>query len=361
MMGAIFAILAILAAILVILLYQVTPLGNGGRARSQEWIHVTSNASLVHVGSNDSFASTKEGTQAAKFVLDFLKTNNPQSAKSALKTYDLLIPVENYGGEYTTLKWFVQTLLLSDKEREKILSDKFVANFYQFFTENDFARLKEYLERKYDIVKYSDRGTTSGEERKVVLEDTILFNNPTREDWEKTSKILKFIHLKPGQTVADIGSGPGYFSTKFSQMVGEKGKIYAIDTVQQHLDYINNYTKKSGINNIQTVKTEGDTIGFPENRQVDMAFMCSLYHNVYGMSKTDERNRFIESIYKAVNKDGTLIVIDNALVKDSELPYHGPYIAKELIIAQLKYYGFRYVKDEFPVPQRYVLMFKKDA
>jgi SAM-dependent methyltransferase len=361
MTGSVLGILFLLAAILAILLYQVTPLGYQGRERSPEWIHITANSSLVHVGSNDSFASTKEGTQAAKLVLKFLETKQPETAQAAINIYNQLIPVENYGGEYTALKWFVQTLLAPDNVKKQTLADNFVASFYNFFGENDFARLKEYLQRKYDLAELADHNTIVGQERKAVLEDTILFNNPVREDWEKTSKLIQFIDLKPNQKIADIGSGPGYFSTKFSQLVGEGGKVFAIDTVQAHLDYIDNFTKKYNITNIDTVKTEGDTIGLPENGQVDVAFLCSLYHNIYAMSKTDERNRFVESIFGALKKDGTLIVIDNAMVKDTELPYHGPYIAEELIISQLKHYGFRFVKQYSPVPQRYALIFTKDA
>jgi predicted methyltransferase len=359
--GIALLILFMLAAILAIALYNATPIGNWGKARSPDWIHITSRSSLVHVGSNDSFATTKEGTQAAKLLLDALENDKPKSAKAASNYYDQLIPVENYGGEYTALQWFCQYILASDEAKQKLLSDRFVANFYNFFAENNYARLKEYLQRKYEIGELADLDTQTGLDRKAVLEDTILFNNPRRDEWENTSKIINALKLKPGQTIADIGSGPGYFSTKFAALVGDKGHVYAIDTVQDHLNYIDNFSKKYGIKNIETVKTEGDTLGLSPKQQVDVAFLCSLYHNIYAMSKTDERNKFVESLNKALKQDGSLFVIDNAMVKESEIPYHGPYIAKELVVAQLKYFGFHLVRESAPVAQRYILEFKKDA
>lgn len=41
------------------------------------------------------------------------------------------------------------------------------------------------------------------------------------------------------------------------------------------------------------------------------------------------------------------------------LPYHGPYIAKELIIAQMLNYGFDLLRQYQHIPQRYLLVFKK--
>lgn len=354
----IFAVLFILAAIFALLLYNTTSPINQSRLNSPERFEITSKAALIHVGSNDSFAITQDGIQAGQMVLDFLETKKPNYAQTAIQVYKRLIPVENYGGEYSTLQWFCEYLLAADNQKKQILSNKFDASFYEFFAENDFARLKEYLKRKYKLENFPDQDTEAGKNRLAVLEDTILFTNPKREEWEKTSKIISVLNLKPGQAIADVGSGPGYYTFKFSELVGNKGNVFAIDTVQEHLNYINNVNQKYGIRNIKTINTTGDTIGVSEN-QADVVFLCSLYHNIYAMSRESERESFVNSINKALKKNGKLLVVDNALVKESELPYHGPYIAKELIIGQFKYYGFRLVAEHAYIPQRYILEFKK--
>jgi hypothetical protein len=40
------------------------------------------------------------------------------------------------------------------------------------------------------------------------------------------------------------------------------------------------------------------------------------------------------------------------------LPYHGPYVAKELLIAQMLNYGFDLVEEHQFVPQRYLLVLR---
>jgi ubiquinone/menaquinone biosynthesis C-methylase UbiE len=353
------AVLCLLAAILAVLVFINTPFGNQWRDRSPDWVKITSAASLVHVGSNDSFAITKEGLQAAKLVLEFLEQKNPNAGKAASKIYDQIIPRENYGGEYTALQWFCQYLLTPEHQRQTLLSDPYVTGFYKFFAENDFANLKEYLKRKYDLVQLPDEETEKARNRRAFLEDFILFNNPRREEWEKTSQIVQSLKIKPGQAIADIGSGPGYYTFKFARLVGDQGRVFAIDTLQDHLDYVSQLSKQYDIQNVQPVNNNpGSTIRLDAN-QVDLAFMCSLYHNIYGMAKDKEINSLVASIRKALKPEGTLIIVDNALVNKSELPYHGPYIAQELIIGQLKHYGFRFVEQHAFIPQRYVLVFKK--
>lgn len=322
-------------------------------------VPITARESLIHVGSNDTFPPTQEGIQAAKLVLNFLETKNPASAQTAVQIYDRIILKENYGGEYTALQWFGQYLLASEAEKPKFLADNYVKSFYEFFADNNFARLKEYIKRKYALVKFQDKDPQTGLARLAFLEDSILFNNPRREEWEKTSKIMSVVDLKPGMAIADIGSGPGYYTFRFSKLVGDKGKVFAIDTVQNHLNYIKQTAEKYGVRNVVTVNNDpGNTIKLSEN-QVDMAFMCSLYHNIYAQSREKDRHEFVENIVRSLKKDGTLIVVDNALVPETELPYHGPYIAKELIIGQFKYYNLKLVAQYSFIPQRYVLIFKK--
>jgi ubiquinone/menaquinone biosynthesis C-methylase UbiE len=191
----------------------------------------------------------------------------------------------------------------------------------------------------------------------AFLEDFILFNNPRRETWEKTSRIVETLKIQKGEAIADVGSGPGYYTFMFSRLVGDAGKVYAIDLNEQHLEYVNATAKKLDVKNIQTVASKLNDICV--SNQVDLAFLCSLYHIVYATSIEKVKDDFMASIKRALKPGGRLVIVDNALVEDADLPYHGPYIAKELIVAQMKYYGFILTGYYQYIPQRYILVFKK--
>jgi len=44
-------------------------------------------------------------------------------------------------------------------------------------------------------------------------------------------KVLEHIGVAPGHTLLDVGSGAGGFSIPAASVVGEAGKVYAVDTM----------------------------------------------------------------------------------------------------------------------------------
>ena|GEM_PF-227340 len=333
---------------------------NAVAADASVTVGVSSKGSLVHLGSIDSFDITEGGTRAARQLLEALETGRPEPASNALAAYRQLIPSENFGGEYSALAWFCEYLLLPEAQRAEVLRDPFVKAFYDLFAEDNYSTLKEYLGRKYRLREFEDSETMAGHRRLGFLEDFILFNNPCREQWEKTSKILEALDIKPGQSIADIGSGPGNYTFKFADLVGPSGRVYAIDINFLHNSFVRDYSKRNNVTNVTVVRSGMDNIGVPDN-SVDIAFSCSLYHIIYTTFAEAEKDKFIGSIRSSLKDDGRLVIVDNGPVVDETLPYHGPYIARQLIIAQLEHYGFQLEAFHQFIPQRYTLVFKKKA
>ncbi len=120
---------------------------------------------------------------------------------------------------------------------------------------------------------------------------------------------------------------------------------------------MNEHMNHEGITNVTTILAKDDDICLPQ--PVDAVFMCSLYHIIYGVAPEPARRNFIHSIERALKSGGRLIIVDNGPVEDRTLPYHGPYLAKELAIAQLQLYGFEFVSYDQIIPQRYMLVFRK--
>jgi len=320
-------------------------------------ITVKDRMSLIHLGSLDSFDITKRGKEAAALLLDFMEKGDRAAAEKAVAIYKQIIPDENFGGEYTTLQWFLECQLADESERkEKFLSEPFVARFHRALLIDDARAFRSFIRDKYHL----PGGAKTKQEQNAkpinrFMEDLILFGNPRRESWEKTSKMIAALDLKPGESVLDVGSGPGYFSFKFAQLVGPTGKVFAVDNNAGHIKYIEETIKELKVSNVEPVFVTNP--GFGVTEKVDLIYLCSVYHNLYTAMSDEELVSFIEECKKALKPGGRLVIADNGPISGN-LPYHGPYIDRQLVISQFHYAGFDLTATHQFIPQRYMLTFK---
>ena len=258
-------------------------------------LDINSRHSFVHLGSLDSFDITEGGKTASKKILKYLETGDISYLKEAQHIYKDLIPNENFGGEYTALDWLCSYWMAPEDVQNDFMSIPSVESFYELLAKDDFYNLKWYINRKYHFIEI-DRKDTKSKDQLRFLEDFILFNNPDRIRWEKTEENIPKLPIYPGMSIADVGSGPGYFSFKFADIVGESGKIYAIETNPKHLEFLHNYVNKYQVKNVEVVTSSFEGIGLAPDIRVDAVYMCSLYHNVYAAFTDEERDSFVGSI-----------------------------------------------------------------
>ena len=328
-------------------------------------LNIDGQKSIIHIGSLDSYDITDRGIDAARYVYDFMGNGQTELADIAIEKYKELIPAENFGGEYSALQWLCEVKRADNETRKRMLDDRLSRSFYRKLTNDSCKVIRYYLLHKYKLGNDSIRMLSDsileksgevGRTHRSYLEDYILALNPRRPQWEHTDSLIAHLSIKEGETIADIGCGSGFFTDKFSRLVGGKGKIYAIEIKEEHINTLKEYLDKEQIGNVSVIKGKEDVLELPE--QVDKMFMCSLYHVLYGVNSDTDRDKYLSSLVKLLKPDGELIIVDNGPVDDDTLPYHGPYISRELIEIQLKFYGLRLVDYYQIIPQRYMLKFK---
>jgi ubiquinone/menaquinone biosynthesis C-methylase UbiE len=71
-------------------------------------------------------------------------------------------------------------------------------------------------------------------------------DNPIRRLIHKPQKILGG-YIESGQTVLDIGCGPGTFSLAMAEIVGESGKVIAVDVQEEMLQIVREKAARHGL------------------------------------------------------------------------------------------------------------------
>ena len=100
-----------------------------------------------------------------------------------------------------------------------------------------------------------------------------------RDEWQQPDKVVASLQLKPGDKVADLGSGGGYFTFRLADAVGKSGVVYAVDVDQGLLDYLDKTAGEKGYTNIKTVRASKDQAGLAPV-SVDLIFVCNTFHHI---------------------------------------------------------------------------------
>ena len=89
-------------------------------------------------------------------------------------------------------------------------------------------------------------------------------------------RFLKSIGIREGQVILDFGCGEGHYAIPAAKVVGEKGKIYAIDRDEEVLDELVQLIKKYNIKNIEVIKKESNIT--LENNSIDFVLCYDVVH-----------------------------------------------------------------------------------
>ncbi len=123
-------------------------------------------------------------------------------------------------------------------------------------------------------------GVSAGERRRpdpTVRAQALM--NPRRDRLLKPEQVVAALHLEPGQAVADIGAGPGYFALRLARAVGPEGRVYGVDIEPHFIAELERLAGLAGLPNVVPVLTRPDSPGLP-SAAVDLAFFCSVYRHV---------------------------------------------------------------------------------
>jgi ubiquinone/menaquinone biosynthesis C-methylase UbiE len=135
---------------------------------------------------------------------------------------------------------------------------------------------------------------------------------PEREREENVTKMIESLDIKEGQIVADFGAGTGHHTVKLAKLVGDKGKVYAVDVQKEMIAMLDKRLKNEKITNVKTIHNTEKDPKLPAG-EVDMIMMADVYHELsYPYEVTLE-------LVKALKPGGRLVFVEFRL-EDPKVP-----------------------------------------
>lgn len=137
-----------------------------------------------------------------------------------------------------------------------------------------------------------------------VCPHTIAFmlDNPIRRIIQSPRKIVG-PYIKPGDTVIDLGCGPGFFSTAMAAMVGNAGRVIAVDLQAQMLEHVNRKALKQGVSDRITLHQCGpDKLGLMAEADFILAF--------YMVHETFDPGSFFKEVKTMLKHSGLFLAVE---------------------------------------------------
>src|SRR3989475_9399065 len=175
---------------------------------------------------------------------------------------------------------------------------------------------------------------------------------PEREAEEKPDLLLEALKLKPGDVVADIGAGTGYYSWRMAKAVGESGLVYAVDIQQEMLDLL---AKKMADRKITNVKGVLGTLTDPKlpANSVDVVLMVDVYHEF------DHPFEMMEAMCKALKPGGRVVFVEFR-AEDPKVPIKEVHKMSEAQVRkEMSVHPLEWVETIETLPWQHIIAFKR--
>jgi len=139
-----------------------------------------------------------------------------------------------------------------------------------------------------------------------------------RDELRHPTDILAFAQVRPGQRIADVGPGGGYYTRLFAVAVGDSGHVYGIDRPNSAPDRPRAILAVAPqYQNVSVVQDGYQNWNVPE--QLDTIFISQIYHDFHLHDFNLDVPAINRMLFAHLKPGGELVIIDHAAVDGSDL------------------------------------------
>jgi len=179
------------------------------------------------------------------------------------------------------------------------------------------------------------------------------WNSPERDDWQKPDRVLAAMKVEPGMTVADLGTGTGYFVPHLSAAVGAKGCVKAVDREPAMLDYVAEIAEDNELGNVDTVTADPTDTHLPP-ASVDRMLTVNVWHHI------PDRVDYAAHLAGRLTENGAVWVLDYT----AEAPMGPPEehrLAPKGVVHELEQGGLAAEIRDLGLPHQFAVVGHRDG
>lgn len=142
-----------------------------------------------------------------------------------------------------------------------------------------------------------------------------------RDEARHTAETLDFAGVRPGQKIADMIIGGGYFTRVFSAAVGPEGRVTAwqpAEFIAFQASYGESLTAVDALANVDGIRSSISAPAFPSD--LDLVFTAQNYHDLHlNIAPADTASKVNEAVFRALKPGGLYVIVDHHAVAGAPL------------------------------------------
>lgn len=174
-----------------------------------------------------------------------------------------------------------------------------------------------------------------------------MFSDPLRN--------IQQLGVDPGMRVADLGSGAGFYSLELAKVVGETGRVFAIDVQQELLTKLKNQARNQSLTNIEVIWGDIDELNGSklQDNSVDRVLVANI------LFQSDDKDVLAKEARRILKPGGMLLLVDWSDSFGGLGPQPSRIISEEQGKAIFENAGFSFLRDIKAGEHHYGIVFKK--
>lgn len=172
-----------------------------------------------------------------------------------------------------------------------------------------------------------------------------------RAAWQRPDEIVAMLQLRPGDTVADVGAGPGYFTLRLARAVGPLGRVFAVEVVPEMVAALRHRLDRARLGNV-TIVTGRDDDPLLAPASCDAVLVVNTFHHF------PDGVAYLRRLAASLVPGGRILDVD---FHRRELPVGPPVehkIAREDFLDAAERAGLALVGERTDLPYQYAVLLR---
>lgn len=171
-----------------------------------------------------------------------------------------------------------------------------------------------------------------------------------RDDWQHPERVMEVLAIEPGSTVADLGSGSGYFTFDLANATGPEGRVYAVDVDPDMIELVEELAQENGATNVTTILATPDDPGLPDG-EIDLVFTSNTYHHI------EDQPAYFARLKKDLAPNARVAILDLRPDASWFVRWFGHSTEAEQIRSEMEKAGYRLQDEQDFIERQNFLIF----